>query len=567
MHKRLLYSLGICYLILTAFGGAKNYPQDYFDLPVKRAAYLSGTFGELRANHFHSGIDIKSVDGKVGEALYAAAEGYVSRIKVQSGGYGNSLYINHPNGYTTVYAHLSAFSPEVAAYVKSKQYGKRSFTINLYPEKDKFQFAKGEEIGKLGTTGRSFGPHLHFEIRKTNGQIPINPLLCGLKVPDTEAPIFEGFRIYHLDADMNQTKVKELKAGRDIMQGDSLYIDGGQIGLGAKVFDSMEGVSNKNGVYDLNMEVDGKSVFQMKLTEFSFGETRYCNAQLDHALRLKEKSYYNRCYKLPGNRFSAYQKVLDSGLIELASGAVKDVKLTASDPLGNASSFSFTLIGSKDETSSSAQTYMKMLPFDAASAVETAIFSMQIPAGSFYRNVPLTYSTSSESSDDIYSDIVHLGPDDEAVHKKIDLALKANQALTTNEKGKYFIAQCGKDGVISNIGGKWLGSYLTASIRSMGDFCIMIDDVAPTIIPETFEYDMRSKNRITFTIKDQISSSGSLNYKSRVDGKWILFEYDAKNDLIIHRFDERIGPGEHILVLDVYDQQGNKARFERSFLR
>lgn len=159
----------------------KEYPQDYFTSPVKHTIRLAGTFGELRPNHFHAGIDIKSSAGKVGDLLYAPADGHISRIKIQGGGYGNGMYIEHPNGYTTVYAHLLNYLPEVDEWIKAQQYDREKFEVDLYPTPGQFPFKQGDFIGKMGTSGRSYGPHLHFEVRDTRTQKAINPMLLDSK--------------------------------------------------------------------------------------------------------------------------------------------------------------------------------------------------------------------------------------------------------------------------------------------------------------------------------------------------------------------------------------------------
>ncbi|MEL6639091.1 MAG: M23 family metallopeptidase, partial [Bacteroidota bacterium] len=182
MRSSLLAGILLFVTMAFTFSETSQYPLDFFRSPVDRTIRLSGTFGELRPNHLHAGIDIKAYRGKVGQRIYAAAEGYVSRVKVQSGGYGNVLYLAHPNGYTTVYAHLGKFPAAVAEYVEAEQYRRESFEVDLYPPKGKFSFANGDPIGTLGMSGRSFGPHLHFEIRDSRTEKPINPLLFGIPV-------------------------------------------------------------------------------------------------------------------------------------------------------------------------------------------------------------------------------------------------------------------------------------------------------------------------------------------------------------------------------------------------
>ena len=214
MRLSLLLILATIFLFsfntFNTYEADKEYPQNYFRSPVSGTIRLSGTFGELRPNHLHAGIDIKARDGKIGQSLYAAADGYVSRIKMQSGGYGKVLYIDHPNGYTTVYAHMHEFDKEVEDYVKMMQKEKESFAVELYPEPNQFVFEKGDKVGKLGMSGRSFGPHLHFEIRDTKTEKPINPLLFGINVSDNIPPRIHQLKIYNLNDKRETQKTKTI---------------------------------------------------------------------------------------------------------------------------------------------------------------------------------------------------------------------------------------------------------------------------------------------------------------------------------------------------------------------
>ena len=234
-----------------------KYPQDYFRSPIDQAIRLSGTFGELRSNHLHSGIDIKAANGKTGQPIYAAAEGYIARIKVSSSGYGNALYIVHPEGYMTVYAHMQNFSKSVADYVKKQQYVKQSANVDLYLGPETFKLNKGEQIGKLGVSGRSFGPHLHFEIRDNKTQKPINPLLFGLKMEDHIAPKMHQLKVYSLNdkKETLSTKTFDLQknGNRYTVKGDTLTIGAWRAGFALKVYDHHDGVSNWNGIYALDM--------------------------------------------------------------------------------------------------------------------------------------------------------------------------------------------------------------------------------------------------------------------------------------------------------------------------
>ena len=321
MGIRLLFFIlvisGLFFLLSFTYDSAtRDYPQNYFRSPINTPIKLSGTFGELRSNHLHAGIDIKAHNGKSGQPILAVAEGYISRIKVQSGGYGNVLYINHPNGYTSVYAHLSNFPKEVAAYVAAEQKRKKTFEIECYPSKEKFKIAKGEKLGKMGTSGRSFVPHLHFEIRDTRTSKPINPLLFGLKAKDNLRPKLHELKVYALNDKLETLSTKTIKVKKGgkgyRISGDTLLVGAWRIGVGLKAYDNMSLAPNWNGVYSVSMSADDQPTYGFTMETFAFNESRYINAHLDYEEQVSDKSYVNRFYALPGNRLSIYDEKRNS---------------------------------------------------------------------------------------------------------------------------------------------------------------------------------------------------------------------------------------------------------------
>lgn len=544
-----------------------DYPKDYFIAPVYHSIQLSGTFGELRPNHFHSGIDIR---GKTGDPILAAAEGYISRIKIQSGGYGNAVYIAHPNGYTTVYAHLHKLSPELATYVKNSQYALKSFTLDLNVDPSKFQVKKGQQIGELGTSGRSFGPHLHFEIRSASNQKPLNPLLFGLPFKDKEAPLFHEVKIYYLNKEMETVHSEIIPAGK-VGQSYELNVDTvdcqyDRIGVAVKVFDHMNGGANKNGIHSLTMKVDSQVIHTTEWDRFSFGESRYINAHLDYAEQVSNRAYFNKCFKIPGNKLSLYKNIENDGVILLPKGASKNVELIAKDSYQNTSKLQFVIANNGNTKDFNLPNYQYKFLREQTNFINNESVQMKFMEGCFYENAYISYAQTTETSDDIYSPIHHVHKNSIPVHKYFSIKLKGS--VPDSLKKKAFIAYCSSSGGITSYGGTWQGDWLTSRSQSLGDYCIMVDNTPPVISPVRYQLDMTNWEKMTFKIQDDFPTGkgqSGLKYRGRIDGQWRLFEFDAKNDLLIHRFDERTGSGSHQLEISVTDNRKNTKTFTSTF--
>ncbi len=565
--------LGIIFVLCISSSSfeEKRYPQDYFRAPVNIPLRLSGTFGELRSNHFHAGIDIK---GGIGLPLYAIAEGYVSRIKVQAGGYGKVIYIDHPNGYTSVYAHMNRFSKQLEQYIKDKQHKTTSFEQDLYPPKDSFYFEQGEKIGEMGTTGYSFGPHLHFEIRDTRTEKIINPLLFGFKVPDNKAPRLHQLRVYELNeknetADASSINLRWDRGGYSVGQ-DTLMIDAKRIGLALKAYDHMDYVSNWNGIFQMNTFVDDSLHYQFKMETYGFDETRYLNAHIDYEEKVTKNSWFNRCFKLPGNQLSTYSG--GDGIIEIDTLKAKKIRIVTSDVVGNASELEFWVKREKPLTNtddSKPRIFNYVLPYNEESIINNYPLYLYFPRGTFYENLYLDYQVSYEKSHNIYSSIHTIHDYKTPVHQYFEIGI-IGDAVPDSLKSKAFIAYCDEDQDIINCGGYWEDGYLKTETRDLGDYCIMLDEKAPNIRPIYFRSDMRRSSRMTFKISDNLLTSGrakDLRYKGTIDGKWVLMGFDAKNDLLTHNLDKGLESGEHIFRLEVRDDRENVTVFEKKFIR
>lgn len=552
-----------------------EFPTDYFQMPVRSAIRLSGTFGELRSNHFHAGIDISSVTGSIGQPIYAAADGFIDRIRVQETGYGNVLYIKHPRGYTTVYAHLLRFSPEVERYVREAQYKRERFEVDLQPPDGLFKVRQGEVIGKMGNSGSSEGPHLHFEIRSTATQKALNPLLFGLPIPDREPPELRDMKVYILNEQREVLTSKPFpierrKDGSYGIAGDTVRLPAWRVGFGLKAFDQATGnPHNKNGIYTLTLETDDRQAFQWRMAELDFDESRYLNAHVDYSAQERYGAWFHRCFVLPGDRLSNYTRTESLGAVPLYRDKPVKVSLKATDAHNNLSVITFWVLRAEPVEVPARLDYQFELPYDVENRVDMEGFSLTIPRGALYETLYFQYSTTPDESYGVLSPVHHVHDNTTPLHRGVSISLQPTQPVPEELRSKAVIARCG-NGRPVNCGGSWRDSRLSARVREFGDYCVMLDTVAPTIIPVVFAPDMRRKNTLSFRLRDNFRIDGDadhLDYRGTIDGRWVLFEFDRKRARLTYTFDEHVGRGEHTLRLLVRDDRGNETVLERTFVR
>ncbi|MBK7406717.1 MAG: M23 family metallopeptidase [Saprospirales bacterium] len=551
------------------------YPQGYFHWPVNYAIRFSGSFGELRPNHFHAGVDIRSSAGRVGDPLYAAAEGFVARIKVEESGYGKSLYIAHPNGYTTVYGHMDRFTEELERFVRQEQYAEQCFEADLYPSPHLFTFRQGQYIGNMGNTGASAGPHVHFEVRESVTDKAFNPLLFGFPVTDKMAPKIYTLKLYQMDGlgvYGTETRNVSVKArdGYFYPEPETLAVNTPFAAFALNAYDMQNSTSNRNGIYKMDMQVDGVRRFQFALDEVPFEDSRYINAHVDYEEQVTKRSYYHRCFRLPGNQLHIYPVEINHGIIPLETGEVKLVEIRVSDMAENESLLRFWVRREGEKDPPLPGPYQYYLYQDRDNLVQTDNCSLFIPQGTIYEDLPLNYRTVAASGSSYLSEVFHIHNYLTPAHQFYVLSLKSDRTLKESDRIKAFIAYINPKGSILNCGGVWRGDVLTTPVRQFGPYAIMVDKTPPSVSPSYFKYDMRGKRAMSFRISDNFSTAPNMDklyFSATVDGQWILMEYDRKSGRITHQFDGRISSGKHQLRLEVTDVMGNSTVYEKSFLR
>lgn len=545
------------YFFSYAQSPGNNHDYHY---PVDFTIRLSGNFGELRSGHFHSGIDIKT-GGVTGKKIYAIEDGYVSRIKVSSGGYGKTLYIDHPNGYTSVYAHLDDFKGKIADFVKAYQYKNKSFEIEYFPEKNEFPVRRGETIAFSGNSGSSSGPHLHFELRKTRGQKPVNPLMYNFEIEDNISPVIKSLFIYPIHDEyihnhqMKKSyrihKEKGKKSVYSLKENDTIVVNG-IVGFGLETYDLLNKSHNKCGVYSVELLIDSATIYKSNFSEFSFYETRYINSHIDYYERLTNKKLVHKLFVEPNNILSIYDQVVDNGTFS-PKNKFHDVTIIVKDVFNNISLLKFTLKNDPDKFKKSVQDADSSFLFSWMKENEFSNDSIEIhvPEKSLYHNINFHYEKESGNE---YSPVHAVHYDYIPVHKRYSIALKY-RTIDSHLKDKAYIAYLDDDEWLYE-GGEIINGKIVTETRNFGKFCVMLDTIPPSIQKKKY-----NKLRLDYMIKDGETGIKSVN--GYINGEWALFEYDPKNDLLFYEIDaKKTETGkEHSVEIFITDNRDNVQTF------
>ncbi len=553
-----------------SFKGATVYPKGVFRNPVGHPIVLAGNFGELRPNHFHAGLDIK---GELGEPVYAAADGYVSKIQVLPRGYGKIVYITHENGYTTAYAHLDHFSVQIESLVYAEQEKKEEFEVVVTPAPGNMYVHKGDVIAYLGMSGTTFGPHLHFEVRHTASGDAVNPLVFGFEADlvDHIPPTLTLMKIYETNAEgfsarSTTKKIAKISDNEFKLEGtDTVLINTDYVGFAVKSFDQADNSANLFGLYGLEVYDNGSLIFSFDMERFQYDDNRAVNAHIDYSERTKNNSYLHRCFSLAGNPLDIYKDVKNRGLIKLPKGnKPHKVQIVARDYFGNYSKVSFMVRRNYNTVMNNFGKFPYYMPNTEDNIIRQDKFEVDFPYYAFYEPQFLTHYTSAATSPDYYSDIIHVHKKGVPISDQYTLRIKPNN-LPDSLKKKAVVVECSSNKPFA-LQSKWIDDkWLQARPRDFGQYTIMVDTFAPKITPIDIMPNMKGKNTFQVKITDKIT--GISRYKAILDGKWALLEYDAKNSLFTHKFREGANGANHDLIIVVNDRVGNTKQYQASFIR
>ena len=513
-------------------------PSPPLDIPL----VLSGTFAELRGNHFHGGIDIKT-QGRSGLKIYSVAAGYVSRIAVNPYGYGNALYLRHPEGYTTVYGHLNAFYPELEAWVEEQLRDRSKNDGNLYPSPEQFKVTRGQLVAFSGNTGGSFGPHLHFEIRDTKTEEPLNPLKFGIEVKDTRKPDIRGLKWTAKDF----SDAGSFKSGDTIKSTSALGID-------LFTTDKQDLANNNNGVYAIEASIDDQTFFTANYSRINFSTSRFINAHINYDLYCSGGIRYTRLYELENNplkitdtyEISAPAFRASKGWITVAHDSVVKLEASVKDFKGNTSEFRFYIEGNAPLSPEK-----KSIKLDWEKDHDLTLGAIQIhlPAGALYKTSEFNLLKKGDAQYVIGEGCVPL-----QTYMTLEWTLHSTQIPGVG----WFLWEADHMGKKSAISGERYGAVMTFKTRSTGTYELDQDLKKPEVsLLKTTTYPRSNSTFREIRLRVADDKTGVERYSARIDDRFARIDFDYKKEMLKIIVPKDIPAGSHNLRVVVIDGVGN----------
>ncbi|HEY8388857.1 MAG TPA: M23 family metallopeptidase [Parasegetibacter sp.] len=539
-------------------------PEGYFRNPLSIPISLSGNFGELRTNHFHMGIDFRT-EQRENLRVYAAAEGYVARVKIEPGGFGRAIYINHPNGLTTLYAHLNDFYPELETYVKEQQYLKESWAVYLDIPAGMFPVKKGQFIAFSGNTGGSQGPHVHFEIRETATDRCINPMLFGLPIPDKVAPVLLRLSVYDRNRsvyEQNPTIIALRRSGNTYSTTPAvLTVNSSRISFAISAYDTHSGSSNQNGIYQAVLFQNNLPQIGFRMDKIGYEETRYLNAHVDYKTRASGGPWLQHLSELPGYVNSIYYPFEGNGILDISDGKVHEIRIEVKDAHNNTAIVK-TKVQYKAVTKTSSVIAGKMFYPFMLDVYESQDLEFFIGEKCLYDSVRIAHSRKDVKVNNVVSAAHTIGSTTIPLQEYFSVRIKPLVDLPEELKGKVVMQRfAGTKKQVAKV--EWQGEWAMARFRDFGTFQLVVDTTPPVIIPVGFKdgANLSAVKRIVFQASDNMGQyknfRAELNpHQDSQPGQWLRFTND-KGKNFIYEFDEKCPKGNHVLRVSIEDEAGN----------
>jgi hypothetical protein len=541
------------------FSQTNSYPRNYFRWPLNLKPEIVANLGELRPNHWHMGLDIRTAQ-KENQPVYAAATGYISKIRIERSGFGRCIWITHPNGFTTVYAHLNDYFPALEKYVTEQQYTQETWGMELELSPDKFPVSKGQLIAYSGNTGGSQGPHLHFEIRSTATDKCLNPLLFGMPLQDNVKPMLLKLALYDRGTSTYEGitrffTLKNTDGGYVINKMPVLKTGATKVSFGLQAFDRMSGSMNQDGIYSAKLFFDGQPVTEFVLDSIGYAQTGYFNAHIDYKYNYNGGVFFQHLSKLPGERSGVYHTENGDGVISLTDDESHTVRVEVRDSYGNMSSLNFQIqhedgFAKQERIKSSAQQFIP----NYVNVLERPGFEMYIPEMCLYDTVRSFYDRTNSFPGNAVSALHQVNDPSVPVHGDLTVRIKPDKPVSEDWRNKIVIQRSYRGN--SNVQkAEWNGEWLSAKFSDFGMFQAFADTEAPTIneLGRADTVDLSASSRIIFQPGDNF---GVRRFRAELDGQWLRFTND-KGRAYIYIFDERCPYGVHQLKVMVEDLVGN----------
>ena len=554
MKIKIICSVVVIHTAFFLWGQNKTDFVSPLDLPFS----LSGTFGEPRSTHFHAGIDIKT-QGKEGWEVKSIAPGHISRIRISLGGYGKALYLDHPDQTSSVYAHLKKFAPRIEAYIKSIQYEKQSYTLHEFPKKGEFAISAGEVIGYSGNTGSSSGPHLHFEIRDTDSQKPLNPLLFNLPIKDSQRPqIQELFLFYpQKNNSLMHSEFVSLKKVNDSTYHTHLIKSYGKIGLGLKMFDRQDLSYSRNGIYKARVEINGKTIVRYEFDQLDYSDSKKLLVNLDYPTFIKKRSKILKLF-FQNHKPLTFMKYLNNeGVFNIEIGKSYLVKVIIEDFSGNSSYIEIYIDGTKKKIPNK-KLEGKLIEPRLDYTLTLNDKELYFPKKTFFENAIIQIEEAKNS--------ISIGPNLFPFDNPYEIQFKINDKDSIKLRQTFIAKKTEKK--ISFLPTNLDKGHWKTKVKDMGNFTLARDSIAPKISPSNFRPNqwLSKLKYIKVNISDDFS--GIKSYRGTINGKWVLFEYEPKRKLLTYDFSDKVfTQTKHELELEVEDNVGNKSVYKTIFYR